>query len=282
MSVSSKSSMNSLFNLIYEDSLFVAREQNTMSNLVTVYSAAGWAQRKINSYPTLTASTVSEGVDYANAQEFTKTNDATLTPGEVIAQTILTDVRVETDPQDARRDAATEMGNAIATKIDTDLVGLFASFSTDVGPGAGQAATLAKVGVGISILRNNKVPNPIYIVLHPYCWHDIWVLLGQPASNQALLGDVANQALRDFYVGSMLGATWFTNANITADSNDDAVSGIFSPQALAFDIRKAPTLEPERDASLRAWELNMVAGYAYGVRRATFGVKYTCDVTTPS
>lgn len=282
MAISTKGSMNSLFNLIYEDAIFVAREQNIMSNLVTVYSDSGWAQRKINTYPTLTAASVSEGVDYANAQDFTKSNLATLTPGEVISQTILTDVRIETDPQDAVRDAATEMGNAIATKIDTDLVGLFSSFTTDVGPGAGQSATLAKVGVGVSILRNAKVPNPVYVVLHPYCWHDIWVLLGQPAANQALLGELANQALRDFYVGQMLNCNWFTNANISADSSDDAISGIFSPQALAFDIRKAPTLEPERDASLRSWELNMVAGYAYGVRRSTFGVKYTCDVSTPS
>lgn len=282
MTVSTKTSMNSLFNTIFEDALFVAREQNIMTNLVTVYTGTGYAQRKISTYPTTTAATVSEGIDYANAQEFTKTLLNTLTPSEVIAQSILTDVRVETDPQNALRDCATELGNAVATKIDTDLVGLFSSFSTDVGPGAGQPATLAKVAAGMSILRNAKVPNPIYIVLHPYCWHDIWTLLGQPAANQALLGDVATQALRDFYVGSFLNATWFTSANISADASDDAVSGIFSPQALAFDSRKAPTLEPERDASLRAWELNMVGGYAVGLRRSTFGVKYTCDVSTPS
>lgn len=93
---------------------------------------------------------------------------------------------------------------------------------------------------------------------------------------------MANQALRDYFVGRWVNVLWFTNANIAIDASDDAISGIFNPGALAFDSRRAPRLEPERDASLRAWELNMTAGYAHGVRRDTFGVQYTADATTPT
>lgn len=282
MAISTKSDLNGLFNTIYEDALFVARENTMMTSLVTVYNGTGYADRKISQWASLSAETVTEGVDYANAQKFDKTLLATLTPSEVMAQTILTDVMRETDPEETRRSAALELGNAIATKIDTDLCADFASLSVDVGNGAGQAATLAKFGVAVSRLRNAKVPSPLYAVLHPYHWYDIWVLLGQPSANQALLGDIANQALKDFYVGSFLNLTWFTNANIAVDSNDDAVSAVFNPQALAFDSRKAPVLEPERDASARMWELNMVGGYAHGVRRPTFGVKFTADAAVPS
>lgn len=281
MAISTKSDLNSLFNTIFEDALFVAREMNMMTNMVTVYNGAGYAQRKISQWATLTAEAVNEGVDYANPQTFDKSVLATLTPSEVMGQSILTDVMYETDPEDTRRACAQELGNAMATKIDSDLVGDFASFSTDVGPGAGSTATLAKFGVGASILRNNKVMNPLYAVCHPFHWHDLWVELGQPAANKAFLGDVANRAMQDFFVGSFLNMNWFVNANIGVDGNDDAVSGIFNPQALAFDSRKAPTLEPERDASLRAWELNLVGGYAHGVRRSTFGVKYTADAAQP-
>jgi len=281
MAISTKSNITGYFNNIFEDALFVARENNLMTGLVTPYSATGWMTRTISTYPTFTAASVSEGVDYANPTTFDKQTLATLTPGEIITQAIITDIRMDTDPQDARRDCATEMGNAIATKIDKDLTSDFASFTTDVGPGAGSTNTLAKFAVGVSRLRNALAPNPLYSVLHPYQWHDIWVELGQPASQKALLGDVANRALMDFFVGQWLNMSWFTSANIVP-SGTDATGAIFNPQALAFDSRKAPTLEPERDASLRAWELNMSAGYAHGVRRTAFGVKYTGDVTAPT
>ena len=281
MAISTKSDISGYFNNIYEDALFVAREMNIMTGLVTPYSATGWMTRTISTYPTFTAASVSEGADYANPTTFNKSTLATLTPREIITQVILTDIRIDTDPQDARRDAATEMGNAIATKIDTDVASSFSSFTTDVGPGSAQTNTLAKFAVGVSRLRNNKVPSPLYAVIHPYQWHDIWTELGQPASQKALLGDVANRALQDFFVGDWLNIMWFTSVNVPT-SGTDAVGAVFNQQSLAFDSRKAPTLEPERDASLRAWELNLSAGYAYGVRRDTFGVKYTGDITTPS
>lgn len=282
MAVSTVSDLNSLFNTIFEDALFVARENNIMTSLVTNYSATGWMDRKISAYPQITAQSVAENVDFAAPTTFDKQVLATLSPGEVMSQSILTDRRIDTDPDDARRDCATELGSSIGTKIDTDITSAFSSFTTDKGTGAGNAATISSFAAAISVLRTNKVPNPIYVVCHPYHWHDVWILLGQPGANQALLGDVANQALRDFYVGRWVNVMWFTSANIAIDASADAISAIFSPQSLAFDSRKAPTLEPERDASLRAWELNMSAGYAYGVRRNAFGIKYTADATEPT
>ena len=75
---------------------------------------------------------------------------------------------------------------------------------------------------------------------------------------------------------------WYTSANITVDGSDDAISAVFNPQALAFDSRISPYMETERDASLRATELNIVAGYATGIIRQEFAVKYTADATEPS
>ena len=168
MAVSTVTSMNSLFNTIHEDALFVAREANIMTNLVRTFGAQGWMNRVIGIYPTLSAESVGENVDYSNATEFTKTSLATLTPGEIITQVILTDRRIDTDLDNARVDAAQEMGNAIATKIDTDLGSAFTSFTTDKGDGAGSSATIANFAAAVSVLRNNKAPMPIYAVVHPY------------------------------------------------------------------------------------------------------------------
>ena len=283
MAISTTSNLNSLYNDIFEDALFVARENTLMTQLVRNFSANNFYARKGGIYSQATVQTLTEGQDLSNAQDFNKTLKYTLTPQEKGAQFTLTDLMVMNDPDDAQQAAAFELGSGIAQKVDTDLVGLFDSFTTDKGPGAGNAATISDFAAAISVLRNNKAPvNSLSIVLHPYHWHDVWVALGQPTTNQAFLGDSANQALRDFWMGRFLAVNWYVSANISVDGSDDAVSGVFNSQALGFDSRIAPYLEFERDASLRATELNVIAGYAVGVLRQEYGVKYTADATEPS
>ncbi len=281
MAISQVSDFSSLWHEIFEDAIFVARENNLMTNLVTNYSAKGWMARKLSTYPTITAESVGETEDFSNPTTFDKTLTHTLTPGEIMTQVILTNRRIDTDPQNARTDSATEMGNAIATKIDTDLTGDFSSVTTEL-CGTGAALTIGHVAAALAQLRADLTPNPIYIVLHPYGWFDIWDELGTPAVTLAFQGDVANEALRSFFVGNWLGIQWFTSANIAVDATPDAIGCVFNPQALAFDSRKSPTLEPEYDASKRAWELNFSAGYAHGVRRTAFARKITHDATAPT
>lgn len=281
MTISTIADLNGLYNLIYEDSLFVAREQNMMTGLVRNFTATGYMARKISIRPTVTAQTKPEGVDFVNATLIDKQLKATLTPAVVMAQALLTDEMIATDPEDARTDAAFELGSAIATKIDTDLTALFSGISTTKGS-AGNSLTIAKCSAAVSVLRKKSVPNPIYFVLHPYGWYDIWTELGQPASQKAFLGDLANEALRSFFAGSWLAATWFTSANIAVDGSDDSYSCVFNPQAFGFDSRQEPTMEPERDASRKATELNISAGYAVGEIRDEFAVALIHDSTEPT
>jgi hypothetical protein len=120
-------------------------------------------------------------------------------------------------------------------------------------------------------------------VMHPYHWHDLWLELGKPAATLAALGDVTTQALRDYFVGTLLGGVRiFTSSNIAVDTGIDAISGIFVGPAIMLDTRRQMRMEQERDASARAWELNVTAGYAYGIVRSTFGVKFTADAAEPS
>jgi hypothetical protein len=280
--ISDIASLNSLFESIYEDAMFIARESNIMTNLVKHYSAKGWMVRVFSRYPEITAKAKAEGVDFTDPTVWSRTEGVNLTPAMIMAQAILTDERIDTDPEDARHTAAQELGDAIATKIDRDLVSDFGAFTRDKGPGAGESATVGKFAAAISVLRNSKTPNPIRIVLHPFHWFDVWSELGQPAATKAFLGDLANQALKDFFVWDWLNCAWFSSANIGVDANADAVSAVFNPQAIAFDSRKRPEREVERDASRLAYEYNISAGYAHGVIRDEFGVKYTADATEPA
>jgi hypothetical protein len=110
----------------------------------------------------------------------------------------------------------------------------------------------------------------------------VWVELGSPALTAAFLGDVANEALRQYFVGSFIGLQWFTNANIAVDASDDSSGAVFHRASLAFDTRTPMTMEPDRDPSLAAWELNVVTRYAVGVRRANWGYEIIHDATAPT
>lgn len=285
MAVTQVSDLNGLFNTIYERALFVAREANLMTGLVTNVSATGWMTRNVSIRPQVSAVSVGETEDFNSPTTFGKSTQATLTPGEIMAQVVLTDQDMETDPDGARQDAEMELGMSVATKIDTDLLGLFTSFSTDKGTGAGSAATFASWAAGVAVVNNvtKRSDGGAVSVLHPYAWHDLWLELGKPAATYPNLDAVTTQALRDYYVTTLLGGVRiFTSSNISVDGSDDAIGAIFTRSAIWLDTRRPTRLEPERDASARAWELNINAGYGYGLVRSTYGVKYTSDAAAPS
>jgi hypothetical protein len=265
---------------IHEDAIFVAREAMIMPSLCTPYNSGGWEDRKLFVYPQISAATVGETDDFVNPTAFGKTLDVTLTPAEVMAQSILTDRRLETDRQSARADCATELGNAVGDKIEGDLLALFDSFTDDHSATGGTAVfALQLVGNAIASLRTAKARGPFYVVLHPYHWLDVWNEIGKP-STSLVPSDVASGALRDYFVANLVNAQWYQHANIDTTGNK-ATSAVFNREALAFDTRRAPRLEAERDASKRAWELNETAGYAVGVRKASCGAKIEADCTAP-
>lgn len=279
--LSGTAQISGYFNAILEDALFVAHENAVMPNLVTNYNAQGWADRKVSVYPTISAQTVAETDDFANPTAFDKSAQATFTPAEIMAQVILTKRRIETDPQNARNDAARELGYAISDKIETDLVSLFGSLTTDASSTGGTASfSLQLVGNAMAKLRAAKVSGPFYVALHPYHWLDVWNEIGKPTTS-VVASDFANNAMRDYFVTNLLGAQWFNHALIPISASTTATSAVFSREAMAIDYRRAPNLEPEYDASKRAWELNMNAGYAKGVLRGTYGAKITADATAP-
>lgn len=265
---------------VYEDAMFVARDQNLMASLVTTYTGEGIAPRVSSEWSATNIVAVNDDDDLTS-QAFTPTVLSTLTPSEVGAQYLVTDQRAESDPFGVQQAAAVELGQAIATKIETDLVGNFDNFTGGTVGVAGSAMTWGRFFAAAAQLRAQKAPGPVYAVLHPYHWHDL-------ASEAAIAGanfnapQFADEVMRNRFVGMAAGVMIFESANIPVDGNDDAVSGLFTPMALALDIRRAPRIEDERDASRRATELNLSAVYAHGVWRPKFGVQMIADASVPT
>lgn len=285
MALSTTAELNALYNEIYEDSLVALREENMMvgGGMVTLYlNGRGYADRKVGVWNSAAVSIKPEGDDYTGATEFEKSLLATFTPQVRMSQFILTDEMKQTDDVDnVRTGAVRELASAIAEQIDIDMLALFAGFSKVKGT-ANNPLTIAIMAAANSTLRNQKVRGQRNAVLHPYQWHDLWIELGQPVATKVLLGDVANQALMDFYVGDWMGLRFFISANIAADSNADAYGAVFTREALAYDQREAFALEAERDASRKAEELNASVGYAVGELRDVAGVAILTDVTEPT
>lgn len=282
MAITQYTSISSFINTIYEDTVLVAKEKSLMQALVSKYSAQGRMVRTFSTRPEVSFETVADGVDYSNPTTFGKSSIGSLTPGEAIAQFILTDANMESDPDNAMRQATQELGEGAAKKVDVDLVGVFASFATDTGTANSSFSSLIMADA-ISTLRAANAPmGSISSVLHPYHWHDIFIETGIPAATYANKDAMTTQALRDYWMANYLGSQVYTSSNIDIDDSADAVSGVFAPQAIAFDVRRGFRIEPERDASARMTELNATMVYAYGLgERPTWGVKITADATAP-
>lgn len=268
---------------IYEDAMMVARENNLMSALVKGFSdASGTAARTRSEYGTVTINTITD-IDDMTSQAYTPVVGSTLTPSQVGAQFFITDLRVETDPFGIRDDASLELGMAMASKIERDLLGNFSSLTGGTLSLAGTILTWGHFYAMLSRLRAQFAPFPYNFVCHPFQWHQLGkaVAPGATVTNSPAIQD---SILGSFYVGSVSGVNIWTSANLTVDGNDDSYCAMFSPTALALDDRRSPRIEPERDASRGGggWELNLTAVYAHGVWRPKFGIQGLFDATTPS
>jgi len=280
MAFNTYADISSYVNTIWQDALLVARDNNLMVNLVTVFNdRAGMAVRSNSEYGTATIQSVAE-TDDLTSQAFTPAVLSSLTPAEVGAQFFMTDQRLESDPFMVRSDAAMELGSAVGQKIEKDLLGNFTSLTGGTVGTAGSVATWAYFYAMLTKLRAQNAPAPYAFVCRPEQWH----YLGKAAAPGATVTNAP--ALQDsivgqFYVGSVSGVNIFVSLNIAVTSGTDAYAAMFSPQALALDVRRAPRIEPERDASRRGWELNMSAVYAHGVWRPKFGVKALLAADSP-
>lgn len=254
---------------IYEEALLAARELTVIQPLVKNMSAEGISPRMWTVYTGGTAQTIAE-TDDISPQTFTHAVGGTLTPTTAGMSYFLTDSRIASDWANARSDAATDLGQVIATTVDTNLAGLFTSLTGGTVGTAGGTLSFANILMGGAKVKGNKYNGTLAVVLHPV----------QMA--YALSGDVPelvksprfmDSMASSFYVGGYGGIEFFTDANIA--SGTAAVGAIFAEPAIAFDLRRAFRIEAQRDGSRGGggWELNATMQYAYGVYRPLAGVK---------
>ena len=274
MPATTSSTLDNLFANIIAAARFTAEEESLMMGLVTMYNIGDEAGKTIQvpKYPAVTAADLTEGTDMSSST--VSTSSVTITVGEVGAQVVLTDVAAMGAGNPAE-ELGTVLGNSIATKIDTDLIALFDGFSTALG-GAGTEITVADIFKPAATLRNNNAQGDIFAVVHPFQAYQLKANLTNTFANPNG-GDAQNTAMVNSYVGTIAGVDIYESSNITVDGSDDAKGAVFSREALAIAMKRAFQIETQRDASLRAFELNATAVYGVGELDDTYGVEMLFD-----
>lgn len=289
MALVTEAAIAAFVNPVFEDALFIARDNNVMLGAVTQFNdRQGLGLRQNSQYGTATINTIGE-TDDLTSQTFTPASIATITPTEAGAQFFVTDSRVESDPFGVRTDAATELGMATTSKIEQDLIHQFTSFTGGSVLSPGTAPTWANIQGLLALLRAQRAPFPYACVMHPYHWTS----LGSAAAVGATVTNAPNfqdAVMQKYYVGSMGPVDFFITSNVESSGGTvvgatgagTAVIGMFSQQALAIDWRRPPRLEPERDASRRGLELNISTVYGVAAWRPLFGAYAYAAATKPT
>ena len=266
--------LNDLFTNIIAQARFTAEEQSLMLGLVTQYNIGNQAGTTIQvpKYPAVTAGDLTEGTDMGATE--VSTSSVSVAVGEVGAQVVLTDLAAmgAGNPAD---ELGTVLGNAIATKIDKDLIALFSGFSGALGA-AGQELAVSDLFKAAATLRANKVTGAMAAVVHPFQAYQLKAGLTNTFANPNG-GDLQNEAMRSGYVGTIAGIDVYESANVAIDSSDDAVAAVFAPEALAIALKSEFNLETQRNATRRGTELVATAVYGVAELDDSYGVKITAD-----
>jgi len=157
------------------------------------------------------------------------------------------------------------------------LIALFDGFSTTLGDGT-TAISAAVIFNALSTLRGNSLPiSECAVVLHPKIAYDLKANLTNTFAN-ANGNDLANEALRNGFVGRLAGMPIFETANMAnTGTAGDYKGAAMHRDAIAIATMQDIKIETQRDASLRADELVATAVYGVGELHDTYGVELHYD-----
>ena len=277
MAGSTTTTLNDLLPSIVAEAMFVASERSIMRGLVKNYSIPAGSGKTITvpRYPIQTAAAVTEGDEVSNTA--VSTDGVTLTVATIGIRTLLTDLARTSAASNVVADLGRLFGEAIARKVDQDLLALFGGFSVGVGDAttALSAATIAKA---IATLRAAAVPaDMLAAVVHPYVAYDLKANLTNTFANPNA-GIVQNEAMATGYVGTLFGVPVFESANI-ADTGTagDYVGAVFHRDALGLAMIGDMTIETQRRASYIGDDVVASLHYAVGELYDGYGCKITAD-----
>jgi len=277
MAGSTTTTLNDLLPSIVAEAMFVAGEQSIMRGLVKTYTLAPGQGKTVTVpiYPTQSAAAVTEGDEVSNTA--VSTSGATLTVSTAGIRTLVTDLAVASGASNVVADLGRLFGEAIARKIDTDLMALFSGFSGTVGA-ANVALSAATIAQAAAKLRAAGVPaQDLACVVNPYVAYDLKANLTNTFANPNA-GVAQNEAMASGYVGSLFGIPVY-ESSLIADNGTagDYVGGVFHKQALGLAMIGDINIETQRRASFLGTDVVASAHYGVGELYDGYGIGVVAD-----
>jgi hypothetical protein len=299
MANSTATTLNDLLNteVIVDITLDAARAATFMPRIVWQKDITGSGSYVANfpRYAALAAAALTDGTDMS-ATALSTDQAGQITAAEVGVLVTLTDKaskgaagRIDVNA------VGRQCGLAVADKLETDLTATFGSFSTSVGS-TGVDLSLVDIDDAIYNLKLVNAPignpteqaNPVgafgqfQAVLHSRQMADLRTALR--AANFAFVSPLQMNLLEgagktmNGLAGEYLGVMFWESTTVaTANTGADRCGAMFVPAALGLVTYGGPSIELQRDASLRATEVNCVQIYGAGIACNPYGVKIVTD-----
>ena len=284
------------------DAVIAFNHTNVMLPLVTSKQAVkGAITVQFPDYTKVASSSVAEvadGVDEADVTSIT-TDARSCTVSEHVIRADVTDLARMGNADDLVGNVGQILGNAVASKLDDDLVELGKTFS-QTECGAASTLALSHIFGSMRQLRAAGAPFPYNLVLSP---KQVWGGKGLIAltHNSALdtagssttdtatarsigvLGSKGEEAISTGYVGTFAGFSvyWSDQIDENVSSGGDAAGFAFSKGAVGLGIGPEGLIriETERNASFRSTEYVAVGFWGQTEIKDAFGVYILSDVS---
>jgi N4-gp56 family major capsid protein len=278
MAVSNSTTLNDLLPSIVAEALFVASEKSIIRGLVRNYTINPGQGKTVTVpiYPKVTAGVLTEAVSTASTT--ISTDGATLTVQEVGLLATISDLSMMASSSNVVSDIGRLFGEAIARRIDTDLISNFANFATVVGS-TSTAASAALIFQSIAKLRSQgyDTSNDCAVVLHPNIAYDVAKDLTSTFAAPASM--VGNDALRNGFMG-MLGGVPVYKSSLVQESGPTAGDYVcleFQKDAIGLAMMQDIRIETQRQAGVRGYDIVGSAIYGHGELYDLAGVSFLAD-----
>ena len=248
------------------DAVIAFNHVNVMFPLVTVQQAAqGSNHVNFSDWTKLTSGNVTAATQATTTTAVAITTAArTATISEHVIASTVSDLVLMGSGDDIKGQAGTALGNAVAAKLDDDLIELGKAFS-QTECGAGTALALSHIFGSMRQMKSAGAPMPYNLVLSPkQVWgakglisllHDDAVT-GSNAKPMSLMGSKGDEAFQVGFVGSIAGFNVYWSDQIDEDvsSGGDAAGFAFSQGAIGLGVGAEGLfrVREDRDEMLRA------------------------------